>query len=108
MRRIGIGFLLTNIYIAAISIAAWIVPLPETGTVRFVVIGVTGVVAIVTVILMTKMLFHMLFGRLSAGHKFVWCLVFLLTAYVGSTAYYILVYRHSRGTDQDLFANRAL
>lgn len=95
MKLISVGIFVTNAYIAAFSVVASFVPLPTTGPGFNLILGMTVAIAIATVLLMATMLIHMLRSRLDAGQKFTWCLVFLVTAFVGSTAYYVLVYRHS-------------
>ncbi len=95
MKLICVGIVVTNAYIIAFTIAAWFVPLPTTGPSYDLIFGTTTAIAIATVLLMATMLIHMLRSSLDAGQKFTWCLVFLVTAFVGSTAYYVLVYRHS-------------
>ena len=95
MKLIGIGIFVTNSYIVALSIAAWFVPMPTAGPSYELIFGATAVIAVATVLLMATMLIHMLRSGLAASQKFTWCLVFMVTAFVGSTAYYFLVYRHS-------------
>lgn len=95
MKLIGVGIIVTNAYIIAFTTAAWFMPLPTAGLSHDLILGTTTAIAVVTALLMATMLIHMLRSNLDAGQKFTWCLVFLVTAFVGSTAYYVLVYRHS-------------
>ena len=103
MKAVGTGILVTNAYIAALATAAWIVPLPTEGPGYNAVLGVTVLVAIATVLLMAIMIVHMLRSGMEAGQKFTWCAVFLATAFVGTTVYYLLAYRQSpkSGAKQD-------
>ena len=103
MTAVGAGIFVTNAYIVALTTAAWIVPLPTEGPVYEAVFWATVLVAVATVLLMATMIVHMLRSRMEAGRKFTWCVVFLVTAFVGTTVYYLLVYRHSPklGAEQD-------
>lgn len=95
VKSIGYAFAFSNLYLVVIWMAYLLVPIPRSGFVFTILWACSLIVSIVVLALFIMMFVHMLRSNIHVGRKIAWFVVLFVTSIVGSTLYYLIVYRHS-------------